>query len=330
MTDLQGDDETPNRAGLPGCAVVTRLLGGSPAGTAAFMRSWLLIEQPGPWDADALERTLAEVFPPAQLERLERLRLTAGFRPLLIRRPGRHHRDSLPATRTVLVGGGAPGRRWLERLEIRDLEELAALDLDAVAAGRGGFGTPVAGPVFVVCTHGTKDMCCALLGRPVVAALDSNHPGRVWETSHVGGDRWAGNLLVVPDGYLHGQLNPDEASRVAKAALHGEVDPERLRGRTAAASAWSQYAEIAIRRHLAERGGPRGLDDVISLDDDRLPGEPFAGTEESRVLTVRAGERHFAVTVRFRSPTAQGASRCSEVVAPSAYVTEAIRPLSPA
>jgi len=102
---------------------VTRLLGGNPAGTAALMTSWLLIEQPGPWPADALENVLTEAFPDGRMEQLR----ARGLRPLLIRTPGRHQRDQ-QASRTVFVASGVPGARWLERLTISDLSELAAVD----------------------------------------------------------------------------------------------------------------------------------------------------------------------------------------------------------
>src|SRR5438094_4927999 len=113
---------TPGPGAGPTCAALTRMLGGSPAGTAAFMASWVLIEQPGPWPQDALETVLADAFPPDRLSRARAL----GLRPLLIRRPGRHQRSE-SGPRTVFVGCGAPGNRWLERLEVNDLSELADL-----------------------------------------------------------------------------------------------------------------------------------------------------------------------------------------------------------
>src|SRR4051812_25135996 len=127
-----------------GCAFVTRLLGGNPAGTAALMTSWLLIEQPGPWPADALENVLTEAFPDGRMEQLR----ARGLRPLLIRTPGRHQRDQ-QAARTVLVASGGPGARWLERLVISALSELADITLEAVVDGRAGHGEPVAGPLFL-------------------------------------------------------------------------------------------------------------------------------------------------------------------------------------
>jgi hypothetical protein len=282
---------------------VTRLLGGNPAGTAALMTSWLLIEQPGPWPADALENVLTEAFPDGRMEQLR----ARGLRPLLIRTPGRHQRDQ-QAARTVFVASGVPGARWLERLTISDLSELADIDLEAVVDGRAGHGEPVAGPLFLACTHGAKDMCCAVLGRPVAAALAENHPGLSWEVSHVGGDRWAGNLLVVPDGFLHGQLTPAEAVLVAKDALKGQVQLEQLRGRTASPTQWTQYAEIAVRRHA----GLRGLDDAVATGE-RL------NADDTRTVTVRCPFGVYEVIVGREAADRAGSSRCAGKVAPTGF-----------
>jgi len=288
----------------PGCAVLTRKLGGRPEGTAVYMTSWLLIEQPGPWAPDALEPVLAKAFGGRPIP--------ASMRALLIRRPGKHQRTAGP--RTVYVASGLPGNRWLERLEVDDLTELADLDLTGVAHGRAGHGEAVEGPLFLICTHGAKDMCCAVLGRPLAASLGESHPDRTWEVSHVGGDRWAGNLLVVPDGYLHGQVDADEAALVAKAALGGQVYAERLRGRTSARDSWAQCAEIAVRRQT----GLRALDAVIALKQQNL-------TATSRLVTVRAGEDRYAVRVALRPRDHSEDTRCQDRLNLSEYVVDELR-----
>lgn len=286
------------------------------------MKSWLLIEYPGPWAGDALEQALAEAFPdPTQRERVEQLR-AQGLRTLLVRQPGRHTREPHLPGRRVFVGGTAgPAGRWMECFRIDELNELADLDLDAIVDGRGGLGESFTGPMFLICTHGTKDMCCALLGRPLAASLGATYPGRAWEVSHVGGDRWAGNLLVVPDGFLHGQLDAAEATQVAKAALSGQVEPERLRGRTAAETPWSQYAEIAVRKHT----GLRGLDAVIARAERPIETDLES---EARVVTVQADRDIFEVTISRRAEIGRGDSRCNGMVKPSGYITENIQLLS--
>lgn len=230
---------TPTR-----CAAQARDLSLSPDGTASQIRSVLLVEHPGPWPVDVRERLLL----PLVADRMAEVRPLVedeGLRPLLIRRPGRQPVEA-PARRTVLVGGCRPGSRWLERLEITDLRELRDLDLAAVARGAGGLGEPVDAAV-LVCTHGSKDTCCAVRGRPVAAALAGAFPEQTWECTHVGGDRWAGNVLVLPAGVMYGHVDPGAAPAIVADVLGGRLPVEGLRGRTALTPA-AQAAEIALRR----------------------------------------------------------------------------------
>jgi hypothetical protein len=285
----------------PGCATVARTLGESPEGTATPMLSWVLIEHPEAWARDVADKVLAAALPASRLRELGELRRRHGLRPLLVRRPG--YRTGTPARRTVLVGSAHPGRRWLERIEITDLRELADLDLAAVASGRGGLGSPVTGAVFGVCTHGTKDMCCATLGRPVAKALAEAAPGRVWETTHLGGDRFAGNVLVLPGGFLYGHVTGTSAPRLAAAADDGRVLPELLRGRTSVGMR-AQVAEIAVRRVT----GLHGLDDV----------EPV-GEDASGMVIVRAGGARMGVRLGRHPLGVCGTSRCAGPTAPCGY-----------
>jgi hypothetical protein len=305
-----GGEALDRAATRNGCAVVARRLGGDPAGTSGHMASWLLIELPGPWSAEAVDVTLAGIL---DADRLATLR-EAGLRPLLVRRPGRQRRTGRNR-HTVFVGSGRPGNHWLERVDLTDLSMLAELDLEAVAAGRGGHGERVAGPQLLVCTHGSKDMCCAVLGRPLAAGLAKDHPENVWEVSHVGGDRWAGNLLVVPDGFLHGQLDPAKADLVAKAAMSGQVQPDYLRGRTSATTSWEQVAEIALRR----RTGFAGVDDVLAT-------EVRPGSDPNvRTVLVTARDHRYELDVRRELSPAPTGGRCTDRMTLTTYPVIDIR-----
>lgn len=291
-------------APAPGCATVARTLGETPEGTATPMRSWVLIEHPEAWTRDVADRVLRDALPAPRLRELAELRRRHGLRPLLVRRPG--YRAGPPARRTVIVGSGDPGRRWLEQVELTDLRELADLDLAAVVDGRGGLGTPVTGAVFGVCTHGSKDMCCATLGRPVAKALADSAPGRVWETTHLGGDRFAGNVLVLPAGFLYGHVTATSAPRLAAAADDDRVLPELLRGRTSVGMR-AQVAEIAVRRVT----GLHGLDDVEPLSEDG-----------SGMVVVRAGARRMGVRLGRHPLGVCGTSRCAGPTTPCGYSVE--------
>lgn len=291
---------------LPHCAALARQLGERPTGTASRIRSVLLVEQAGPWAEDVRERVLAECFGPSAPDRMDELQMRLGLRALVIRRSGRQHPH--PERPAVFVGGCRPGRRWLERLPVDRHSDLADLDLTEVALGPGGLGDPVAGPMLLVCAHGRKDACCAMLGRPVAEVLAAEYPEQTWQCTHFGGDRWAGNLLITPHGFMYGQLKPDSVLPVASAAQRGEVELENLRGRVGI-DPFAQVAEIAIR----ERTGLRGLDDVLSS----VP-EPIGG-DQAIAEVLAANEAIFRVRMR-RSPLGvHGHSVCSGEAHPNRF-----------
>lgn len=144
-----------------------------------------------------------------------------------------------------------PARRLLLATSYEDPAELCDIDVDAISRGEVPDWTRVEGPLFGVCTHGRHDACCAERGRPVAAALTASHPEETWEVSHVGGDRFAANMVALPEGLYYGRMEPGVATEVAERHLRGQIDLTRLRG-CAAFPMSVQYAEIALRRHLEE------------------------------------------------------------------------------
>jgi hypothetical protein len=126
-------------------------------------------------------------------------------------------------------------------------EELLDLPFDDTA------GEPDTEPLYLVCAHSKHDPCCALRGRSVAAALGELRPGRVWESSHMGGDRFAANVLVLPIGYLYGRVLPFAAEEFVAAAEAGEVIGALLRGRVglpapAQAALAYAYDHLGVRR----------------------------------------------------------------------------------
>jgi len=110
---------------------------------------------------------------------------------------------------------------------------------------------------YLVCTNGARDPCCAIRGASVAQALDRLRPGQVYECSHLGGHRFAANLLVLPDGLCFGLLDARSAPEVVEALVADRLPLDRLRGRTAYRPE-HQAAEILARRAL----GLTGLDDI--------------------------------------------------------------------
>ncbi|MGW0615042.1 sucrase ferredoxin [Streptomyces sp. NPDC002788] len=237
------------------CSSVSRDSDEPVPGTAAIARTWLLLEQPGPWGAKALTSSHLD---PAVGRALEAAAKDTGVRIVLIRRPGRHADRRMPATRRVFAAHTVPGNVWLRSATTSDPARL--LELDFAALGRGDHGSfdAVLGaephddePLALVCTNGKRDRCCALLGRPLAAELVASGVEGVWEVTHLGGHRFSPTALVLPYGYAYGRAEAHTLKEVLQGAREGRIVVEGCRG----GSAWErpgQAAELAVRTMTGE------------------------------------------------------------------------------
>ncbi len=232
------------RETLARCALRAQLRGDPALGTAFPAARLLLVEQPGPWGRDGLTDSH---FDPATARALLRRTGAEGIRVQLIRRPGR---TPSGAARSWAVVDSRPGGEALRWGKFDADADLLDLPLD------GSTGAADPQPLYLVCAHSKHDTCCALRGRPVAAALAEVRPGRVWECSHLGGDRFAANVLVLPAGLLYGRVLPFAAPEFVAAAEADEVVGALLRGRiglppTAQAALAFAYEHLALRRRDA-------------------------------------------------------------------------------
>lgn len=62
---------------------------------------------------------------------------------------------------------------------------------------------------FLVCTHGSRDICCGSLGPRLAQALRAAGHQEVWEVSHIGGHRFAPTLWHLPSWRFYGRLPLD-------------------------------------------------------------------------------------------------------------------------
>jgi hypothetical protein len=100
--------------------------------------------------------------------------------------------------------------------------DLLALDLVALAAEDPAYADHIrAEPLFLTCTHGRRDKCCARYGLPVYEGLAQYAGADVWQSSHLGGHRLAANLVALPPGSHHGRVTPDSAAALIDAYRAG-------------------------------------------------------------------------------------------------------------
>ncbi|HLV01623.1 MAG TPA: sucrase/ferredoxin-like family protein, partial [Acidobacteriota bacterium] len=140
--------------------------------------------------------------------------------------------------------GSATGRDFLvfpdalryaasaEQPEDRIIRQLAGHDLEVPLASSSLEGT-----YFFVCVHGERDERCGRCGPPVIEALEDYLSAQnvlsnwhVYPCSHVGGHRYAGNLLIYPGGYWYGYVTPSTVSMIVDRVAQGRIFHPLFRG----------------------------------------------------------------------------------------------------
>ena len=201
--------------------------------TASQVRGWVLVEVRGAWGEDAIHRSaLAEHVPADWKDQLKRRHVRA----VCIRS---HLRTQAPDVRLYVCGVRRPGQGTapLWTRDVRSLADVVAamddLRLHRLHRDEAAGWRRAEQRIILVCTNGRHDQCCANRGRPVIRALrDTRWADQVWECSHIGGDRFAANVVVLPDSIYFGRVEPDSVVSLLEASRRR---PDRPRPGSAAA-----------------------------------------------------------------------------------------------
>ncbi|KAF8154302.1 Sucrase/ferredoxin-like-domain-containing protein [Crassisporium funariophilum] len=137
-----------------------------------------------------------------------------------------------PATAFTVAGG---------RLEIPDisLENMDDVEQQLKAHIEGPIEKMTSEEIHIyVCTHGARDCRCGNIGSQVVQALrrekgayQQQHPRglasriKIGEVSHVGGHKFAANMIMLPHGEWFGRMKPEDASMVIRDVCNRPVTP---------------------------------------------------------------------------------------------------------
>jgi len=279
------------------CAVASAARDEPVWATASQVTAWLLVEVRGPWGRDAIADS--ELGPHAPRVWREAMR-RQGVRVVAIRRDlTRQHRG----VRLVHVVAPRPGvvAPSCRHLEVDDLHDVVAATAPLTTRHPlGPAWTEDADRYVLVCTNGRHDACCATFGRPLVRALrESRWSDQVWECSHIGGDRFAGNLVILPDSLYFGRRDPAAAARLLAAHADGQLELQGFRGRTTFRLA-EQAAEHFVR---VERGLP-ALDAVRGID-------PIDDTTMEVAVIERGAPVRYRVTVERTTVPARTPLTCT-------------------
>jgi hypothetical protein len=195
-------------------------------GTASLVDVWLLLEYNGRWTRDLLADS--ELSGEVKQALSDTLRAVRGSRLLFIKNDLRGK-----AGLSFYLAVAREQQQALYRFELDDYGDLLSLDLEALAGGETSDDLhAVDDPLYLVCVDGKHDKCCAKFGLPMFREMTREAGQTVWQSSHVGGDRFAANVVCLPSGVYYGHVTPEEAGQIVDDTAAGRVYLEKFRGRS--------------------------------------------------------------------------------------------------
>jgi hypothetical protein len=230
------------------CSLLSTAAGEPLFGSAGRTEIYFLLEYNGAWEDKAFEKSGIPEEVKGRLSNLSKELLASKI--LLIKHSSQAHREVIH----FFIAIAREFNPRLYRFELRSYEELLDLDLAAVLRGNIAYADNLQQePLYLVCTNGRRDLCCARFGFPVFEALKDKVGEAAWECSHIGGHRFAPNVLLLPYGVLYGRVQQQEVEELVHLTQAGMMRLENLRGRTVYPAA-AQAAEYYLRQQTGESG----------------------------------------------------------------------------
>jgi hypothetical protein len=253
------------------------ILGSAPQNTDF----WLLVESRSPFSPKVVkESPLADLLRPL-MDHLSRT--IPSSRVQFIRRP--RGQDSGAGLQVFVADSRLPSPR-LYGATVNSHEDLSNIDIASIREGRlpEGF-IEHKEPLILICTHGKRDRCCAVHGRAFLKAVTEDNKRYVWESSHIGGHRFAATCVTLPLGHYFGRLQASDANLLIEQCLRGLLyDLRSFRG----SAPLSKLAQIVEGRIRQSHG-------ILETDALEYMGESASGLH---TFTQRATKREFRARVK--------------------------------
>lgn len=318
------------------CAVAALEAGEPIYGTAADATTvWIILEYPYAWGNKALpESALPQ---PVKNQLNEWVSTIPGARVQLIKQqpaatatPAVVH--ALPGQPITFFVGISEEQPSLYRFSLDSYADLLALDVPALvdsarsAHASADAAVPQANgkpnvyanhlhqkPIYLVCTNGRRDRCCAKWGLPYYYAMREVAGDAVWQTTHTGGHRFAATMICFPQALFYGWLTPDDAGPLVAAHERSELYRlDRYRGR-ATYPRPVQAAECYLREQMGER----------AIDAWRLRGAEQSDSGEWSVTFDAADGTEQSLHLREQSIAKPFLQSCAKEPAPAVYFAPA-------
>lgn len=278
------------------CSSRSREAGENLFGTANSYGVYVAIEYNTPWTPDKDAGFVARTFHGTDRERWDTLwESLPNPRLQLIRQRGQStDADGF----TVYIAIPHEVNALLYQFQLGTYQEILDLEFPKLLTGDIDYHSYLTDdPLYLICTHARYDPCCARHGLPTYKAFsESTDTSSVWQSSHIGGHRFAGTGVILPYGLYYGRMAREDIPAIVDASQTGEVMLDYYRGR-ACYSTIEQSAEYFLRR---ESGNLR-LDAfrlLESTQQDRFSWEvkfEELGTENQHTIQIKVEQSDWAI-----------------------------------
>jgi hypothetical protein len=208
------------------CADLSSADGEPMTGTAARVDTWFLLEYPGTWRARATGDN--DLPAPIQAWLNDQLAQVEHGRLQFIKQARSPGERGL----SFFVAQTSETAPLLYHFRLEDYRDLLTLDIPSLLAGDRAYdGHLRSEPLYLVCTNGRRDRCCARLGVALYRALAERAGPAAWQSTHLGGHRFAPTLVTFPDGAYYGRLARADLESFIAAQDQGQLYSSHLRGR---------------------------------------------------------------------------------------------------
>lgn len=208
-------------------------------GTIKAANIWFLLEYNGVYTNQAWEDARIPDNVKAKLDDFP------NSHPLLIRQPEQLNAHD-PSIRFFVVDA-AREKPAIYAIVLGSYTDILYYDFDAILAGEVVDASDE--PLYVICTNGKRDICCAKYGVVLYNAMSRKAQHHVWQSSHIGGHRFAGTMYCFPHALCYGFLGESDAARVVSSYTDKRILLDKLRGH-AIYDKPIQAAEYFLRREL--------------------------------------------------------------------------------
>lgn len=281
------------------CAIAARQHDTPLYGTAPHVDAWFLLEYPYPWGSHP---TTENDLPPAIQDALQtQLENIPNSRLQFIKHDDHPTLDDL----TLYIALVDDQQPTLYKIPLSSINDLLELDFavflkcePSVAEYR------TAKPLFLICTNTRRNSCCAR-GLPIYEALRQHEAIEVWQTTHVGGHRYAATLIALPHSIYYGHVETEDVSAIVAAQSQDKVYLPKMRGRTCYEPV-VQAAEYFLRKQ-------QGITAHEALQLEKVTNTP---NDDQWLVSFRADGRLYELHIAHQLADYQLPKSCNKEQAP--------------